>query len=193
MQRTPPLQIAKLWGWVVIVGGLAVFGLALWLVYWVISNDPTGIGPTGLGARLEVAWRSMVIAGGLLTFLTIVWRGEIAMQQADQQRQQLEAMSEQFSHLEAINLSNLLEKGVNLLIVDDRVKFEAGIIIISQIALAKNRSMSDAATNILIRYTQNLQYEGLPNLLKFAKIHLEDVLEKNNLNFRTEDEDNREK
>lgn len=102
-------------------------------------------------------------------------------------------MSEQFSHLEAINLSNLLEKGVNLLIVDDRVKFEAGIIIISQIALAKNRSMSDAATNILIRYTQNLQYEGLPNLLKFAKIHLEDVLEKNNLNFRTEDEDNREK
>ncbi|WP_299988691.1 hypothetical protein [uncultured Ruegeria sp.] len=166
------IQTVAFWEATVVWTGALTFGLAIWLMVWLFKEDAKLFSD-----KLEVAWRLMVIAGSLLTFLTIVWRGSIATQQVEQQRLQLASITKQIAQTEHNNLANLLEKGVNLVSEEERQKFEAGLILITHVATSGDSQLSLAAFNMLSQFTQNLQYQERPHLYKLASRYMEKARE----------------
>jgi hypothetical protein len=112
------------------------------------------------GQLIDVVYKLGLIGAGLITFCTVAWRGLIATQQAELQRQQIDKLSQQIAATEENNLATLLQKGAELIDEDDKHgHVMAGIATLQSVITAPNDKFAIEAMNLLADYLQT-RFEG---------------------------------
>lgn len=144
------------WEKAVLLGTGLVLAMLAGCVIWLARDTDTVF-----AEKLESAWRIMVIAGGLLTLLTVVWRGLIATRQADQQREQLEKIQRQIEQTDENNLAGLLQRGAESIADSDQESHaSAGIAILQSIATARNDRFATPALDLLATFVERQSGNG---------------------------------
>jgi hypothetical protein len=110
---------------------------------------PLLFGPeAGFPLRTEIYARLALIGVAIVTFTTVMWRGMIATRQADQQREQIDALTRN-------NLADMLQKGAEMLADADKpTNVTAGIATLETVATSGNRSYATQAMELLTDHVE---------------------------------------
>jgi len=121
---------------------------------------PLLFGPeAGFPLRTEIYARLALIGVAIVTFTTVMWRGMIATRQADQQREQIDALTRN-------NLADMLQMGAEKLSDANKpTNVTAGIATLETVATSGNRSYATQAMELLTDHIEADSDEGHHNTI----------------------------
>lgn len=119
--------------------------------------------------NIDIVYKLGLIGAGLITFCTVAWRGLLATQQVDAQRQQIEKLAAQISATEENNLARLLQKGAELIGESENgAHVAAGIATLQAVATASNGKFATEAMDLLVDYLEANYVFGMRDKLQNA-------------------------
>ncbi|TFF20797.1 hypothetical protein E3C22_18075 [Jiella endophytica] len=126
-----------------VVGVIAMVG-------WNVMSMPPG----KINAGMEFLWRLSIILGGLLTAITVLWRGMISVRQTETSRQQVDRMTRQIQATQENNLALMLQKGGEMLGAEEPAKVEAAIATLKAIVVDPSEKYAVEAMDLLADFVQ---------------------------------------
>lgn len=142
------------WFQAAVAAGILFFGTVLigTLIAFLGGGDADEV---HIAARVDIVYKLALIGAGLITFCTVAWRGLLATQQVEAQRQQIEKLSSQIALTEESNLASLLQKGAELLADEKPGYGNAAVATLQAVITAPNPKFSVEAMNLLADFIQD--------------------------------------
>lgn len=122
---------------------------ALFVAFWVFQVERDAEVLT----RVQILGGFMAVGLAVVTFCTVVWRGLIAQEQANLQRQQIDRLGEQIKATDENNRAKLLLEGAELISdTSTTEKVAAGIAALKSVALSPGDQFTAEAMDLMIDY-----------------------------------------
>lgn len=145
---------ARLWAFAIVGGACVCF--AIWL--YVFGGETTEV----ISQRMTIMVPIGTLYIAAVTFLITYWRGLITTRQADQQREQIRALTDQVRLTDENNLANLLQRGAEMVADEGNApSISAGIATLYAVTTAKNSRFAIPAMDVLAQFVESTSSRGL--------------------------------
>lgn len=146
----PPLMRTEQFWFATTLIAAALVGLILLIGIVSFIN----VAPDDRKDWLASAYQVFIIAGAVLTFCTVVWRGIVTTRQADQHLEQIKTMSAQVAATDDSNLADLLLRGSELIAAEEPSRISAAIASLQSVAMANSDKYSIPAMDVLAGFIE---------------------------------------